>query len=129
MAEVLALHETSANPSVQPESSLKPGKRSPWLRKYAWTPEKARECGIKAQKVIAERKALRKLAILQDTNQEANRIEQIRNVKAQLRKPGLTAAEYAGWMRNLRELGGLPPKIEPKEHKPATRPASIDPIV
>ena len=127
MAEVATLQE-SANTSVPEQTTLKPVKRSPWLRKYAWTPERARECGIKAQKVIAERKALRKLAKLEETNPEANRLEQVRIIKAHLRKPGITAAEHAAWTKNLRELGCLPPAVvkDPKPAKP--EPSQTGPI-
>ena len=91
---------------------------------HCWTPERARAAQIKARQVREANKA-RITQIAQDGfDPEAIRLEQVKNIRAKL-KTKLTPAEYAGWMRNLRELGGLPP---PNHFKPDPKPAKEGPI-
>lgn len=117
----------SAESSATTELAQEKRKRSPWLVKYQWTTETAKACQTKAQAVIAHKKALRIKAAQETTDPEAIREEQIRVIRDKLRRKGISAQDYAMWLKNLKALLSMAPDDEPaKVRSPKSGP--IDPI-
>ena len=128
MAEAATLQECTAA-STNPDIAQTKPCAKPWLVKYRITPERSKALRPLAVAARIKNKALRAVLAQGCQDPEAIRLEQVKAVRAKLKRKGITAAEYAGWMRNLRDLGGLPPRKEDRSKPEPSQTGPIKPLV
>ena len=112
-------------PSLNPEPDPPKAKTSPWLHKYQWTPDRARELQKKGYEVRLRNKAIRDQERLNSVDPGTIIRGQIKVVKAKLDSPRTTASDRKILVSVLKDLFAML-KPDPKPAKP--EPSQTGPI-
>lgn len=121
--------EPSLNPSVNQADTTAQAKTSPWLHKYQWTPERARELQKKGMEVRLRNKAIREELRLNSVDPTSIVKEQIRIVKEKLSSTRTSASDRKILTGVLRDLFGMLPDYSPQVQAKPAKQGPVEPIV